>query len=575
MVSVPRIAYFSMEIHLAHDLPTYSGGLGVLAGDMLRAAADLGVPMVGMTLLHRQGHARQHLDARWNQTESYESWDVADRLRPPGPTTRIRLEGRDVKVRAWRHDVVGLRGHVVPVLLLDTDDPENHEAHRGLTDRLYGGDDRYRLAQEVVLGMGGVGIVRELGWPIETYHMNEGHSALLGLTLLEETLRRRDVRDPSPEDHREVRARCVFTTHTPVAAGHDQFGPGLVRSCLGDDLARLLSTGGCCLDGTLNMTYLGLRFAGYVNGVSMRHEEVSRTLFPHECVDAVTNGVHAVTWTSAPFRELFDRHIPDWRQDNLYLRYAVGIPLGEIRDAHRQAKRALLDEVERRTGTRLSANVLTIGFARRAALYKRADLVFTDLGRIRRLAGEVGPLQLIFAGKAHPRDESGKDLIRRVHAAAEALGRDVPVVWLEDYDAALAAQLCAGADLWLSTPQKPLEASGTSGMKAALNGVPSLSVLDGWWIEGHLEGVTGWAIGEGPEVASNGPTESASLYEKLEHVILPMFYDRARAYDRVRRSAIAINGSFFNAQRMLSQYLVNAYTAATNRTRAARTNPDP
>ena len=356
-----------------------------------------------------------------------------------------------------------------------------------------------------------------------------------------------------------VRHRCVFTTHTPVPAGHDQFSWDLALRVLGDERANFLGSAQCCLDHSLNMTYLALFFSRYVNGVSHRHEEISESMFPNYPINSVTNGVHALTWTSSPLQRLYDRHIDEWRRDNLYLRYAISIPLDEIIEAHREAKNELLAEVERRIGLRLAPEVMTIGFARRATAYKRADLLFSDPQRLREIALQVGPLQVIYGGKAHPRDESGKSMIRRIFETIGGLKDAARVVYLEEYDMELAKYICAGVDLWLNTPQKPHEASGTSGMKAALNGVPSLSVLDGWWIEGHVEGVTGWSVGDSWELESNPSAEVTSLYGKLESVILPMFYHSPRAYAEVMRSAIALNGSFFNAQRMMSQYLKNAY----------------
>lgn len=552
------IAYFSMEIGLDSSIPTYSGGLGILAGDTLRAAADLQVPVVAVTLLHRQGYFCQRLDGRGNQTESPVAWNISDHLETLPQRVTIRLEGRKVWIRAWRFMVRGVSGHEVPVYLLDTHLEENSPWDQTLTDTLYGGDQRYRLCQEAVLGIGGVRMVEALGHSqIRLFHMNEGHSALLAVGLL-----------PSNADgngmqftdaiHEQIRKRCVFTTHTPVPAGHDQFPMELARHVLGDDVTAALGAAHCCLDSTLNMTYLALFFSHYVNGVALRHSEISRDMFPGYPINSITNGVHAVTWTAEPFHRLYDAHIPEWRRDNHYLRYAVGIHSGEIQQAHSDCKRTLLAEVKRRIGTVLDQHALTIGFARRATAYKRADLLFSDLDRLRRIAEQVGPLQIIYAGKAHPNDEGGKAMIRRVFQAAAKLGSAVPVVYLEDYDMALAKVLCSGTDVWLNTPQKPQEASGTSGMKAALNGVPSLSVLDGWWVEGHVEGRTGWTIGE--ETAASDPgRETASVYDKLEHVILPLFYGRPLAFADVRRSTIALNGSFFTAQRMMSQYLLDAY----------------
>jgi starch phosphorylase len=463
-------------------------------------------------------------------------------------------------VGAWRYLVRGLSGHAVPVYLLDTALPENDPRDQTLTDYLYGGDEHYRLCQETVLGLGGVAMLSALGHGgVRLYHMNEGHSALLVLALLEEETGGLGLNDVTEADKQAVRERCVFTTHTPVPAGQDKFSLELVQQVLGEKWVTALQASGGCPSGILNMTYLGLFLSHYINGVSMRHEEISQDMFPGYPINSITNGVHAVTWAAPAFQNLYDRLIPEWRGDNLYLRYAIGIPLDDIQQAHAQCKRELLAEVERRTGVRLQPAAMTVGFARRASAYKRADLLLSDVERLKRIATKVGPLQVIYGGKSHPHDESGKAIIRRIFEAAAALKDTLPVVYLEDYDMELARSLCAGVDLWLNTPQKPQEASGTSGMKAALNGVPSLSVLDGWWIEGHTEGVTGWSIGDDWQPESDPSKEIASLYDKLEYVILPMFYGRPAAFAEVMRSTIALNASFFNAQRMMLQYLANAY----------------
>lgn len=556
-----NIAYFSMEIGLDSSIPIYSGGLGVLSGDTLRAAADLGIPMVAVSLLYRNGYFRQRLDSHGNQTEEPYQWTPEEHLEQLPTRSSILLEGEEVHFRVWRYLVRGVRGHTVPVYLLDTSLPQNSHWAQTLTDNLYGGDSRYRLCQEALLGIGGISMLDVMGHHgIETCHMNEGHSSLLALALLEQQTRDKGVRNAARSDLDAVRRKCVFTTHTPVPAGHDQFSHDLVLQVLGQERTKVLEDNGCLLNGTLNMTYLGLFFSRYINGVSMRHEQVSQGMFPDYPVNAITNGVHAVTWTSPAFRSLFDRYIPEWRRDNLYLRYAISIPVEDIRQAHSQAKRELLDEVERKSGVRLDPRVITIGFARRATPYKRANLLFSDLKRLQKIAREIGPIQIIYSGKAHPLDEGGKDLIRSIYQAASTLQNDIKIIYLEDYDMALGKLICSGVDLWLNTPQKPREASGTSGMKAALNGVPSFSVLDGWWIEGHEEGVTGWAIGDGWDSDSVTDEEVKSLYDKLEYLILPMYYIRPDAYARIMRSSIGHNGSFFNAQRMVDQYRENAYT---------------
>ena len=555
------VAYFSMEIALHAEIPTYSGGLGVLAGDTLRSAADLQLPMVAVSLLHRKGYFRQTLDPQGNQSESPETWDPVVHLEHLPVTAVVLVEGRHVEIGVWRYAVRGVSGHVVPVYLLDTCSSVNSPFDAALTDCLYGGDDHYRLCQEAVLGIGGCLILEKLGYEqIKSFHMNEGHSALLGLALLEREMEAAAPNTSAANAIDIVRRRCVFTTHTPVPAGNDRFSVDLARQVLGQARISLLAETDSFHDGVLNMTYLALRFAHYVNGVGMHHGEVSRGMFPNYPIRAITNGVHAVSWTAPSFQELYDRHIPEWRRDNLYLRYVLGISLAEIATAHGRAKQAMLSALHERTGTSLDPNVLTIGFARRAATYKRLELLFSDPERLKRMARDVGPMQIVYGGKAHPRDEGGKEEIRRVFSAASALHDAIKVVFVENYDLRWAQLLTSGTDLWLNTPQHPQEASGTSGMKAALNGVPSLSVMDGWWVEGHIQGVTGWSIGK-DEPSGDVNEELASLYDALERIILPLYYGGPDSYTTIRRFAIALNGAFFNTQRMMAQYVVNAYAA--------------
>ncbi len=557
------IAYFSMEIGLDPAMHTYSGGLGVLSGDTLRAAADLGIPMVAISLLHRKGYFRQHLDGAGNQTESESPWAPEEFVAALPVRVVVMMYGRPVLVRAWRYVLKGQSGHSVPVYFLDTMISENKPEDQALTNYLYGGDERYRLCQEVILGIGGVAMLRVLGYRhIRAYHMNEGHSALASLALMEEQTWGRALGEADDEDWEAVRRKLVFTTHTPVSAGHDGFSMQLVSEVLGNERAELLISTRSCPENTLNMTRLALNFSGYINGVSMRHEEVSKSLFADYSIESVTNGVHATHWTSPHMRDLFDRYVPEWRRDNHYLRYAISIPIDDIWRTHAAAKNELLTEVERRCGVRLRQGVATLGFARRATPYKRTDLIFQDARRLRQIYQRIGPFQIVCGGKAHPRDDGGKDLIRRIHEAAKGLQDVIQIVYIEEYDIELGKLLCSGVDLWLNTPQRPMEASGTSGMKAALNGIPSLSVMDGWWIEGHIEGVTGWSVGDGWKAETSSADDATSLYDKLEYLILPMFYERPNAYAAIMRSCIALNGSYFNAQRMVMQYLQNAYLPA-------------
>ena len=551
------VAYFSMEIAIDPAMPTYSGGLGVLAGDTLRAAADMGLRLVAVTLAHRKGYFKQHLDANGVQTEEDQPWDPEGKLAAQEPVITVFIEGRPVAIRAWRYDMKGVTGHTIPIYLLDTDLEQNDSRDRELTDHLYGGDGDYRLRQETVLGIGGARILEALECQPLVYHMNEGHAALLTIALLERQLRGRNLQCATEKDLETVRQHCVFTTHTPVPAGHDRFSLGQSYRILGSERTKLIERVADSPDGLVNMTYIALRFARYVNGVAMQHGRVSREMFPAYTIDAITNGVHAATWTAPAFQAAFDRHLLRWRQDNLKLRHVMDIPESEIEEAHLDAKRALIAAVKDRTGLELRPEIFTIGFARRAATYKRGDLLFTDPDRLQRVARELGGLQILYSGKAHPADDPAKATIRRVIEFAKQLSSDeLKIVYLENYDWSLGKLLTGGVDLWLNTPKRPYEASGTSGMKAALNGVPSLSVLDGWWIEGWIEGVTGWAISDHDDEIG----EANSLYEHLEQMILPLFYRQHDEWRRIMRSTIALNGPYFNTQRMLEQYVLNAYS---------------
>jgi glycogen phosphorylase len=545
-----------MEIAINPSMPTYSGGLGMLAGDTLRSAADLGVPLVAFTLAHRKGYFQQHLNGSGEQTEDIQPWNPADFSTEESVRTTVSIEDRVVIVRAWRYDLVGRYGHIVPIYLLDTDVEGNSGWDRGLTDHLYGGDTNYRLQQEIVLGMGGARMANALGLSVNVYHMNEGHAALLTLALLESQLGGGPLGEATESDISQVRRKCVFTTHTPVPAGHDRFSTDQFIRILGGNRTARLEKLGCFHEGLLNMTLVALRFSRFANGVAMQHGKVSRAMFPEFPIDSITNGVHAPTWISEPIQHMLDEHIPAWRRDNLYLRNSIDLPEQEILNAHTRAKDALLAEVATRTGHGLNSRVLTLGFARRAATYKRASLLFTDPDRLLKIATEAGGLQILYSGKAHPQDFPGKALIHDVIETARKLSNDLlKIVYLENYGWDLGALLTAGVDVWVNTPRRPYEASGTSGMKAALNGVPSLSILDGWWIEGCIEGVTGWAIEDG----ANDAEEAVSLYNKLENSVVPLYRDAPEKWARMMRTTLAFNGSYFNTNRMVKQYTRNAY----------------
>ncbi len=555
---VPRVAYFSMEIALRPEIPTYAGGLGVLAGDTIRTAADLDLPLVAVSLVSRGGYFRQELDGNGNQREHPQVWEPAQWATPLEAKVTVPIEGRRVWVAGWLYVLEGHQGGRQPVILLDTDLDENAALDRTITHALYGGDDAYLLKQEIVLGIGGVRMLQALGFEVRQYHMNEGHSALLTLELLRRhAYPIEDVRaGESLYDLPRVRSICNFTTHTPVEAGHDKFSYDLVERVLGRyiDLPTLASFAG---RERLNMTSLALSLSDYVNGVAQRHAETSRHLFPGYRVRAITNGVHPWTWTSPSFAKLYNAHLPDWCHEPELLGRADRLADDEIWAAHVAAKDRLITLVKEQTGVALYPDRPILGFARRMTGYKRPDLLFADLTRLRGIAAKY-PFQIVLAGKAHPRDEDGKRLIRLLHDYIRHLAGTIPIAFLPNYDMALAQKIIAGADVWVNTPLRPLEASGTSGMKAAFNGVPSLSVLDGWWIEGCIEGLTGWAVGS--SATSGNGSDAEALYQKLERVVLPLYYGSARGgWIAVMKGAISKNASYFNSHRMMRRYVTEAY----------------
>jgi glycogen phosphorylase len=558
----PKIAYFSMEIGIQNDIPTYSGGLGVLAGDTIRTGADLKLPMVAVTLISKKGYFRQELDEWGKQTELVNAWDPSQYMTLLPTKITIQIEGHDVFVQAWQYNVESLTKGCVPIFFLDTDVEENTPEDRELTAYLYGGDLAYRLKQEIILGIGGVRMLHEIGFEIKKYHMNEGHSSLLTLELLNRF--KRPIEDVWDEklvwDIDRVKDLCVFTTHTPVDAGHDRFPYDLVTKIIGEfiPINVLKQLGGKDL---LNMTRLGLNLSEFINGVAKKHTEVSRNMFPGYEISAITNGVHTFTWTCDSFKRLYDKYLPGWANEpELFVR--VGrIPDDEIWAAHLEAKKILFQYVREKTGIMLNPDILTIGFARRATAYKRADLIFSDVERLVKIG--KGKLQLVYAGKAHPKDDTGKKLIEKIFAIQNQLKDSISLAYLKNYDMDIALRLVSGVDVWLNTPMRPREASGTSGMKATHNGVMNFSVLDGWWIEGHIEGYTGWSIGPSPTetllVENIDTSDADDLYLKLENILIPLYYGDRHMWVRMMQNAIGKNAYYFNSHRMMRRYVTDAY----------------
>jgi starch phosphorylase len=550
-LSREKIAYFSMEIGLSNNIHTYNGGLGILAGDMIKSSADLKVPLVGITLVSKKGHFKQEITSNGKQIEHPDPWEPSEHMQLLSTEVKVQIQKRDVTIKPWLYTVKSQTGGVVSVYFLDTDIETNNPEDREITSFLYGGDERYRLKQEIVLGIGGVKIIDALGLDVRKYHMNEGHSSLLALELLQK----------NGMNIEKVRKLCVFTTHTPIDAGHDKFSYDIVREVLGEPIPFdvLKKLGG---QERLNMTLLALNLSNYHNGVAKRHQDSSKAMFPGYEIRAITNGVHSYTWTCESFRNLYNKYLPGWANEPDLLVRVDGIPDEDVWRAHEEGKKVLIDYVNKVTNADMNYDALTLGFARRATGYKRTDLLFSDIEKLKK-ANNKGRIQLIFSGKSHPRDDSGRKLIEQIFGYAQDLKGEMEIVYLANYDMALAAKLVSGVDVWLNTPLRPLEASGTSGMKAAHNGIINFGVLDGWWIEGWIEGITGWAIGpqsnENVSVEEDRRRELDDLYNKLENIIVPMFYSRRGDWIKMMKNSIGKIAYYFNTHRVVQRYATEAY----------------
>ena len=539
------VGYFTAEIGLWSELHTYSGGLGVLAGDHVKSAADAEIPLVGVTLLYRKGYGRQHLDKDGIQTETYRDLDPAQHLQDAGMDISLPLDGGELWAKVWRADITGVSGHVVPVYFLDTFHPKNSEKHLDLGLTLYGGDDWVRIRQEYLLGVGGLRLLDKLGHEVDGLHLNEGHCTFALLEMLGKGWSRE-----------KLAKRVLFTTHTPVPAGHDRFEWDAVEEVLGDllpsDAKQLVIDAGDPEEGRrISMSHLAVALSGPVNAVSNLNAWVASSMFADHHIAPITNGVHHITWTSPMMGKLFDEQLPGWREDPTKLAHAGKIPTEELTEARGVARKVLRELVQTSTGVRLDKNRLTIGFARRFATYKRANLVFSDLERLREIG--AGKIQFVFSGKAHPRDEGGKALIKSIFDSAKDLENEIPVAFLEDYSMATGLAMTGGVDIWLNNPIRPMEASGTSGMKAAMNGVPNCSILDGWWPEGCEHGVNGWAIGEADDERDD-VRDAKNVLDIIENEVLPAWDEGDEKWCEIMRASIATSARFTGA-RMISDYL--------------------
>ncbi len=546
-----KVAYFSMEIGINSDWSTYSGGLGILAGDTVRSAADLNVPFVAVTLVLKKGYFRQEFTPDGWQIEHPDEWEPEKYLTLLPEQIEIEIESRPVKVQAWLHIVESTTGGKVPVVFLDTDLEVNTPEDREITSCLYGGDQTYRMKQEVVLGIGGLRMLHALGVEVLKYHLNEGHASFLLLDLLKDF----------GWDANSVRRLCVFTTHTPVEAGHDRFPYDLASRILPSIIPIDIIKEYASAD-VLNMTRLALNLSGFINGVAKKHGETTQKMFPGYKIRSITNGIHPHTWAHPASMELYDKYLPGWAKEPTLLIRVEVISHEEIWEAHYRAKRELVDYINSNYQRNFSYDTFTIGFARRASTYKRHTLLFRDLRRFKRI-GKSFPMQIVFAGKAHPNDNPGKEMIKEIFSYIDKLEDDIKIVYLENYNMEVAKKMVPGVDIWLNTPKRPMEASGTSGMKAALNGVVNFSVLDGWWVEGCIEGVTGWSIGPFSDEKFSPQEmevrERQDLYGKLEYAILPMFYEQRDHWIEMMKNSIGKIAIYFNSHRMMHRYITDAY----------------
>ena len=610
------IAYFSAEYGLDRTIPIYSGGLGILSGDHLKSASDLGIPLVAIGLLYKNGYFQQKIDGNGNQQTEYVNIDLNDLPLKPlkneqgeDVTVYVKFPLRRLFLKVWQINVGRVK-----LYLLDSDIDKNNPEDRDVTLKLYGGDQEMRIRQEIVLGMAGVQLLnKELKLNPTIYHMNEGHSAFLILELIKNTIKEKKVAFDVAKDI--VSSKTVFTTHTPVPAGNDIFPVELVEKYFKDywirlgisreDFLKLGMKPGRDLEPGFNMGVFALKIAGKKNGVSKLHGAVSRELFGdvwpdiaanESPIDYVTNGIHTCTWVSPKLKELYNKYLMPYWQDHIYddetWKKVNDIPNNELWDIHMQRKLKLFDLVKknvterlRRSGmpyeeitemtSKLNPNALIIGFARRFATYKRATLIFKDLERVTQILNNPDrPVQLIFAGKAHPADVEGQNLIRRIHEISLMPQFKGKIFLLENYNIAMSKYLISGVDVWLNTPRRPMEASGTSGQKASVNGVINFSVLDGWWAEGYNQ-QNGWTIGTNAEYASyedQDTADSISMYRTLEDKIIPMYFDKnengiSDKWLQVMKNSIISTGGRYSTSRMLVDYTKKLYLPLCNLTK--------
>jgi starch phosphorylase len=548
----PKVAYLSMEIGVDAKLPTCCGGLGVLAGDTIKGAAELNFPLVGVSLRHHKGYFEQEIE-NYHQKEVLKRSNPFGVLRKRDEKVKVEIEGRDVIIGAEEYIIKNGHGNKIPIYFLDTKLDENKKEDRGISETCYwtgkpttyDEHQRHRFKQEIVLGIGGVRFLEKLGYNIRKYHMNEGHTALATI----------EIASKNEWNLEETKKKFSFTTHTLVPAGHEVFPMSMVESILAPSFAldKVIEYGGQA--NYLNMTKLAMNLSDYQNGVSKKNAEVARMMFPGKQIDYITNSVHLGTWTSGSFKGLFDRHFPGWEENPEKLKDAMELPNEEVWKAHLENKSILLDFIEDEYGISLDRNRLTLGWYRRFAEYKRPTLIFADRERIKNIGSDK--IQILVAGKAHPRDCCGKEAIVKIFKESEKLNDKLPTVFIKNYGMEISPTLIAGVDVLLNTPRPPNEASGTSGMKALPNGVLNVSSWDGWIDEEFKtkEGAIGWAFGYQHE---NDIQDAQGLYNVLEQKVIPTYYNNQERWVEMQKNAISLS-SYYNTNRMLKEYMERAW----------------
>jgi glycogen phosphorylase len=547
-MNIPNIAFVTMEFGLDNNMNTYCGGLGILSGDIIKSATDMSVRMTGITILYKNGWFKQSIDDKGYQVATSDTWDYQKYLTDTNLTFTINIHNESVKVKLWEYTwTSNISGFSNTIYFVDTDVDGNSDLIKQASNKIYHTDKSIWYCQEILLALSTIEVNKILNLKIDIYHLNESHAACLALALYDEV-----------KDWNKVRQSLVFTTHTPLEAAHQKFNIDDLKNYLPSKYVEYIPKE-LIVNSEINFTKLSLFASKFSNAVAKRHEEVSDKMYPEFSLDHVTNGVHIDTWVCSGLGMIYDKYLTGWKNDPNILRQIGVVPDEEIESNHHKNKINLCDYVNDKYHKNLDPNIFTIGFARRTVGYKRADMILTQLERLKTIAKKYNKIQIIFSGKAYPTDDEGIKLIKSLVDASKIIDPYLNIVFIEDYDMAIAKKMVLGVDLWLNNPIPPLEASGTSGMKASLNGIPNFSILDGWWVEGHLEGITGWSIGEDLCVGDVCKLiEIEDLYSKLENQIYHAWNDKAK-WARMRKTCIALNGTYFNTYRVVQEYILKGY----------------